>query len=354
MAARTQSEAANTAVQRSPAEWRGPEMAARDDWIVRFTDAEAAEIEAAVEAGRHVDLVALDRQRFPLPSLGARLAEIAADVVEGRGFVLLRGLPVERWDRETSARAFYGIGCYFGVPVPQNRMGHLLGHVKDLGLDPADPDNRIYQTSARHLFHTDSADMVGLLCLQKARRGGLSAIASSTAIFREIEARRPDLAEVLCGPFHVDRKGEIPEGKGPTYELAIYHRHGGRITCIYARDFIEAAQRHAHVPPLTPEQVEAMDLLDDLANSDEFQLRMAFEPGDIQFLHNHQILHARTAYEDWPEPERRRHLLRLWLSTPNGRPLPEAFAERYGTVAPGRLRGGIRVPGQRLIAPLDA
>jgi len=129
---------------------------------------------------------------------------------------------------------------------------------------------------------------------------------------------------------------------------------GGRLTTVYARDFIQAAQRFKHVPRLTGLQIEAMDLLDELAASDTFRLDMDFQPGDIQFLHNHQILHARTAYEDYPEPERKRHLLRLWLSAPNGRELPAALAARYGEVTVGKVRGGIRVPGQTLRAPLEA
>jgi Taurine catabolism dioxygenase TauD, TfdA family len=268
--------------------------------------------------------------------------------------VLLRGLPVARWTRLQSAAAFWGLGRHLGDPVPQNAQGHLLGHVKDIGKDPGNPTHRIYQTSYRHLFHTDSCDIVGLMCLRQAKSGGLSRIVSSTTLFNELARRRPDLAEVLAAPFTVDRKGEVPAGKGPHYQMAIAHHHAGQLTVIYARDFIEAAQRFADVPRLSPAQVEAMDLVDELAQDPDLYLDMDFEPGDIQFLHNHQILHARTAYEDHPEPERRRHLLRLWLSTPNGRELPPVFAERYGEFRLGRRRGGIVVPGQSLSTPLDA
>ena len=177
-----------------------------------------------------------------------------------------------------------------------------------------------------------------------AKRGGESAIASSTALYNEIAGTRPDLAAVLAEPFVVDRKGEVPEGKGPTYEMPIFHHHAGLMTTIYARDFITVAQRRSEVPALTSLQVDALDLLDKLAASDEFRLDMDFRRGDIQFLHNHQILHARTAYEDYPEEDRKRHLLRLWLSARNGRRLPPVFAERYGEIRVGRRRGGIMVP----------
>ncbi len=339
-----------------PAAWTAEEMRRRDDWIVPLTPSDVAELRgaAADSARRGVALTEITPAAFPLPGLGAKLTETLDQVVNGRGFALLRGLPVADMDRAEAARVYLGLGAWLGAPVPQNAMGHILGHVTDLGVDPTDPKNRVYQTSYRHLFHTDSCDIVCLLCLQPAKRGGQSAIASSTALYNEIARRRPDLAEVLARPFHLDRKGEIPAGKGPTYPLAVFHHCAGRMTAIYARDFIEAAQRFDHVPRLTAEQIEAMDLLDDLAASDRFRLDMDFQPGDVQVLHNHQILHARTAYEDWPEPERRRHLLRLWLSARQGRPLPPGFAERYGEIAVGRVRGGIRVPGARLVAPLEA
>ncbi len=341
---------------RDPGQWYGPELAAKGDWIELLSPADLAEIDAAVTAAQagHDDLLTVTQDDFPLPTLAPRLADLAREIVWGRGFVLLRGLPVEAWGRQRCAWAYYGLGLHLGDPVPQNAAGHLLGHVKDLGKDPRNPQTRIYQTSHRHLFHTDSCDVVGLLCQQPAKQGGRSALVSSVTIFREIERRRPDLAEVLRQPFTIDRKGEIPAGKDRTYEMAITHLHGGQVTTIYARDFIEAAQRFPEVPRLTPAQLEAMDLVDSLAASPELRLDMDFRPGDLQFLHNHQILHARSAYEDWPEPERRRHLLRLWLSARQGRELPPVFAERYGEIRVGQRRGGIQVPGQQLVAPLDA
>jgi hypothetical protein len=337
-----------------PAAWKATEMRQRRDWIVALDAGAVEELKGAVEASRAVPIVELTARDFPLPTLGKRLRELQRDVVHGHGFTLLRGLPVRELDRESVARMYVGMGRHFGDPVPQNAKGHLLGHVKDIGQNPHNPEHRIYATNYRHLFHTDSCDIVGLLCLQPARSGGRSAIASSTSIYNAMVRTRPELVRELEQPFHVDRKGEIPEGQGPTYQLAIFHHVAGQLTTVYARDFIQAAQRFEHVPRLTRLQVEAMDLLDELAASDTFRLDMDFQPGDLQFLHNHQILHARTAYEDYPEPERKRHLLRLWLSVSNGRELPAALAARYGAVTVGTLRGGVRVPGQTLSAPLEA
>ena len=336
-----------------PALWYSAEYAGSDQWIFNFEKGHILELEEAVAATWRTPIPQLEKTSFELPQLGRCLGDIRSTLLEGRGFAVLRGLPVGSWCREVSVRAFYGMGCHLGVPVSQNASGHLLGHVRDLGLDPLDPVNRVYQTRHRQPYHTDSTDVVGLMCLQKARSGGKSTICSSTTIYHEIARLRPDLLKVLQEPFTVDRKGEIPEGKAETYELAIFHRVADKITCIYARDFIDAAQRHGTVARLRAEQVEALDLLDELACSDPIRLDLEFEPGDIQFLHNHQILHARTLYEDWPEAGRKRHLLRLWLSTADGRVLPPKFEERYGEIVPGQPRGGIRVSGAELQAPLE-
>ena len=339
-----------------PSAWYGPDMARSDEWVYRLTADDIAEIESAVDdvERRGLDIVDIRRDDFPLPTLGSKLVAIQRDLVEGRGFVLIRGVPIEGREIEWSARAYWGLGTWFGDAVSQNGKGHVLGHVTDMGYDVNDPRVRIYTTSARQPYHTDSCDIVGLLCLKPAKSGGQSAIASSVTVFNEMITRRPDLAEVMAQPFYIDRKDEIPEGKAPYYQMPIVHYHTGLLSTIYSRNFIDAAQqRFTDVPRLSQGQLEAMNFFDSLAASDAIRLDMDFAPGDIQFLHNHQILHGRTPYEDHPEPDRKRHLLRLWLSAPNGRSLPAAYAERYGNIEAGTRRGGIWVPGVPPRAPLD-
>jgi len=267
---------------------------------------------------------------------------------------MLRGFPVERYTREEQAIAYLGIGSWFGRARSQNAKGHLLGHVKDLGLDISDPNVRYYQTNRKLEYHTDSVDVVGLLCLNSARSGGESFIASSMTLYNEILARRPGLLPALFELFPTDRRGEVPEGMQPWFDMPIYHRHARRLSCIYVRQYIESAQQHfPEAQRLTRAQVEAMDLLDELVNDPQIHLSMAFRPGDMQFLHNHQILHSRNDFENWPEPERHRHLLRLWLAPAAARPLPVIFASRYGSLTPGE-RGGIVVGGTTLNVPLEA
>jgi len=342
--------------QTGPAAWYGPEIVKRTDWLMPLTPAEIAEVETAATAlaAREADIAAIKASDFPLPTLGPKLkARVDAEVLNGRGFLLLRGLPVERWTMREAATAFFGLGAHLGSARSQNGKGHVLGHVQDLGLASNDPNVRIYQTHERQTFHTDSCDIVGLLCLKTAQSGGLSALVSSTTIFNEMRKRRPDLLKHLFEPLATDRRGEVPEGQKPYFLLPPFSWYQGRLTAIYQRQYIDSAQRFPDAPRLTPEKIEALDMFDALTNDPKLHLFMEFKPGDVQLVHNHTLLHDRTSFVDWPEPERKRHLLRLWLAASNARPLPEAFAQRYGSVTIGD-RGGIIVRGTRLQAPLEA
>jgi hypothetical protein len=342
--------------QNNAAAWYGPEMSKRSDWAMPLTYAEVAEVESATKvlAAREADIAAIRAADFPLPTLGARLkARVDAEVLNGRGFLLLRGLPVERWTMRESATAFYGLGAHLGSARSQNGKGHVLGHVQDLGLDVNDPNVRIYQTHERQTYHTDSCDIVALLCLKTAKSGGLSALVSSTTIFNEMRRQRPDLLKLLFQPIATDRRGEVPEGQKPYFEIPVFNWHKGFLTAIYQRQYIDSAQRFADAPRISPQLKEALDLFDALTNDPRLHHFMEFKPGDVQLVHNHTMLHDRTSFVDWPEPGRRRHLLRLWLAADHARPLPEVFAQRYGSVTIGD-RGGIIVRGTRLQAPLEA
>jgi TfdA family taurine catabolism dioxygenase TauD len=339
-----------------PAAWTGPDMAGRTgEWLHTLTDTELAEIDAAIRAHKAAGraMGEITAEGFRLPTLGPRLAAVLEDLLYGRGFAVLRGLPVERLGVEDSAIAYLGIGAHFGSFRSQNARGHLLGHVKDIGLDIRDPKVRYYQTTRALEYHTDSCDVVGLLCLKTAKAGGESRIVSSVTLHDEILRRRPDLAGALFHAFPTDRRGEVPPGMLPWFEVPVFSWHEGRLSAIYSGQYIRSAQ--ANFPEarrLTPAETEALALLDALANDPALNLQIEFRPGDMQFLHNHQILHSRTDFENWPEPERHRHLLRLWLAPKAGRPLPPAFAQRYGGLTPGD-RGGIVVKDTVLTFTLE-
>ena len=284
------------------------------------------------------DIINIGRADFPVPSLEPLLQRVRRETLHGRGFMLLRGIPVERYTLRQSAVAYWGLGLYLGEAVSQNGQGHVLGHVTNLGLDYGDPEVRGYQTSARLNYHADSSDLVALLCLRTSKS--------------ELVRTRPDHARTLMAPLYYTRWGEIPEGKKPYAEINVFTPCNGRMIASYVRSSINKSQALPSVPRLTPQQVEAMDHLDALAADPRIHLDMEFRAGDVQVLCNHSILHSRTAYEDWPEVEKRRHLLRLWLACDDGPVLPQFMTDRFqGLTASGRP-DGIRVPGSRLVAPL--
>lgn len=340
-----------------PPAWYGPDKARRaHEWVWQLSADEVAELEAAADAfdASGEALERISTTSFPLPRLAAKLGRLLSELLEGCGFTLIRGLPVERYDLRRAALIYLGLGRHLGSLRSSNGKGHLLGHVKDIGLSIDDPNTRFYQTNRKLEYHTDSSDLVGLLCLQTAKAGGESFIASSMTVYNEIRRRRPDLVESLFTPFPTDRRGEVPAGMLPWFEIPVFNWHAGRLSGIYIRHYIEEAQRlFPQAPRLTAGQLEVMDLIDELVNDPSIHLQMTFLRGDMQFLHNHQIFHSRNDFENWPEPHRQRHLLRLWISPANGRPLPEVFIPRYGSVTPGD-RGGIIVPGSRLTVSLDA
>ena len=338
-----------------PGVWYGAGISESLDWAYPLSGAEQGElVDAMREALQDPNNIAtITKADFPLPHLGERLDALRREVIQGRGFVLIRDFPLEGFDFAEVAAMYWGLGAHLGSARSQNTRGHLLGHVVDLGDTFENKSQRGYLTNRHLMYHSDSVDIVSLLCLRKSKSGGLSSIVSSYTIHDEMWKRRPDLAEALYGPVGRDRRDEIPKGKGPWYELPVFNHLDGRLAISYLRAHIETADRHEDAPPMSDSVSEALEFLLELANDPALYLQMSFEPGDIQIVHNHQILHNRTAYEDWPEPERRRYLLRLWLSPPDGITLPDAFAERYGAVTQGD-RGGVDVPGIKLHVPLKA
>ncbi|MBE1591754.1 TauD/TfdA family dioxygenase [Nonomuraea angiospora] len=322
-----------------PGEWLGSELRDDDSWRIRLTEAHRQEVLAAVhaagrevteahrqevlaagsevtEAHRQEALAAgseVSRESFRLPTLGPVLRRVRDELTHGRDFFLLQGVPVEGLSERQCETVALGLASHVGGIVPQGPEGAPVMHVRDTGADPSHARTKSYQHSGRLGYHSDPTDVVALLCVRPAKSGGLSAVVSSVAVHNEVVRTRPDLAEVLYEPWWHDRR----TGDGPDsfYTKPICAaRPGGGVSMAYGPDYLRSAQRGATVPPFTRAQEEAMSRLDDLTNDPRFTLTMDLRPGDLQFLNNHVTLHSRTAYEDHPEPSRRRHLLRLWLS----------------------------------------
>jgi hypothetical protein len=328
-----------------PAAWTGPEIATvPHTWQWTLSGAEVEELKEAAHGfiSRDGDLAHLTPENFVVPGVERKLRLLRETLIHGIGFHLIHGLPLDELNDEQATVIFCGVGAHLGSARSQNALGDLLGHVRDTGADSRDPNTRIYQTKERQTFHTDSSDVVGLLCLNEAREGGDSLLVSAATIYNVFRRERADLLGYLFDPVATDRRGEVPAGEKPFFTIPVLNWHVGFLTVMYQRQYIDSAQRFPDAPHLPAGHVEALDLFDKLANDERLNFSMRLRPGDMQFVYNHSLLHDRTAFVDWPEPDRRRHLLRLWLSIPADRPLPRCFAQRYGSIEIGN-RGGIVV-----------
>ncbi len=328
---------------RTTATWRGEDLQKDEGrWVWQLTDKENKElIHASRQALRQVESpVDITLQDFILPHLSDKLRQLKNDLIQGLGFKVIRGLPATGLSQHEMEAIFVGIGTHIGNKRPQNANGDLLGHVRDVGKASSDPNVRIYQTSERQHFHTDSADVVGLLCLRPAMHGGESLLVSAETVYTQMWEKRPDLLRLLLEPIATDRRGEVPPGMKPFTLIPVFSHHDGKLTVYYQRQYIESAQRFEDAPRLTDRHQEALDLFDSLCNDPALYLSMHLQGGDMQFVYNHALLHDRTSFQDHEDPTRKRYLRRLWLSVPEDRELPQVFAERFGNIEPGN-RGGI-------------
>jgi hypothetical protein len=314
----------------APAAWRAKDMRGSKRWIYELSGADLEDIDEAHARLSAMKLaIPFGAEDFPLGALAERLAAMRQEIESGTGVMLIRGLDVDRYGLDGTRLVYWGLGAHLGRALAQNPAAALLVDVRDEGGDPyKEVKARGYHTSQYLPFHNDQGDVVGLLCYRTAKSGGLSCICSSAAIHNEILRTRPELAEVLYGPFYADVRGEEPPGRKPYYEEPRYALFEGRFYAQHGPTYVKSAQRFSEVPRLGDAQLAAMALIDQLAASDEFRLDMDFRPGDIQFLNNHLVLHSRTGFEDYDEPERKRHLLRLWLRTPGYAKVPPFFRAR--------------------------
>jgi hypothetical protein len=305
-----------------PSFWTRADVSDETRWIERLGPVELDELGRVADALRGRPLSELKPDL--LPSSG-RLAEAArrwrATLKVGLGFVLVRGVEVDGVTPEELALRYAILGLYLGTFVPQNMRGELLTHIRDTGADPTLSSTRLYTTRAEQEFHTDGADIIGLLCRRTSRSGGTSRIVSSGAIVAEIQRTRPDLYSVLFGdfPWHYQEAG-MPTAlwfARPICTVPGTTPEGALLNTFFIPWYIWRSQELPDAPRLTEQQSEVLTLIVELANDPRFFLDMAFEPGDVQWLKNAAILHKRTEYQDFDEPDRKRHLLRLWLSAPD-------------------------------------
>jgi hypothetical protein len=317
--------------------WKGPEIDWRQHGLHVFTQEEIAEIDAALavlrDAGQ-VDLPEITPARFPLDRVGPLMTGLRRTLRTGPGFVMLRGLPRERYSADDMARIYFGLGSYLGVPKVQSYLGDILGHV--INVAEVEPKSRGYRKGGELAMHVDSVDLcdvVALMCLRRSVSGGASRIASALAIRERLQATRPDLLEVLERGFFFRRSTEDGRRAGrflSPHRIPAFAETEGEVSCYFLPSYAIRAEAEGELK-LTDIEWEAIQAVEKLATSEEFYLDMDFDEGDIQFLNNRTILHGRTNYVDDKPLERRRHLLRLWLQVPDWPALPQA--QRFSTTA---------------------
>jgi hypothetical protein len=336
--------------------WRGEDLAQDRSWQHHWREGELAEIDEALgrAQAKGLNWQQVTAENFALDKVAQRLAWAARELEEGRGLVKFIGLPVAHYDEAQLRLIWMGLAQNLGTPVYQDCQGQLMRDIRDEGGDlgarhghlvAKDGGEAFLSSKARTYsngelrFHTDRTDVVGLLTVQQAARGGVSRLTSTAAVHNEMLSRRPDLLELLFQPYHRSRLGEEPGGGDVVYALPVMGLCRGKFTSHYSRTYIEAAQLLPETPPMTAAQWEALDLLAVLAEDLSLEMRMA--PGDIQLLNNHVIYHARAPFEDDPAAGQVRQLYRVWLAMANSRPLPADHAVLWREVAAGALRGGI-------------
>jgi Taurine catabolism dioxygenase TauD, TfdA family len=312
-----------------PAAWIGADLAADSSWLQHLSAQQVAEIDAALAEvkRRGLGFPRFSREDFPLPTLQAELARHAEELENGRGFLVLRGLPVERYSSDEINTLYYGLGLHLGTPVCQNPRGDLLGEVMNVG-DIHDKNTRVYQTNLYLPYHSDPSDVVGLLCVRKAVQGGVSSLISVAAVYNRILRDHPEYLGLLYRPMYFAHLCEDQPSLSPIFSF-----HQGKLSCRYLRQYLELGHEIRQLP-LSRVEIEALDLFDSLIHDPELRLDMLMEPGDLQFANNYAVLHSRTEFQDYDDPAQRRRMLRLWLKMPNARALAPEFPGRNGFPAP--------------------
>jgi len=328
----------------NPGSWVGRDMSKSDNWLTTWSPQAVAEISAATKTAKKF-APHFDKNEFHIPSTEFEIKSILDDLENGKGFSIIRGLSLSEMEPADCEALFWGLINHLGHPVSQNSKGECLGHVKDLGLDANNNKVRNYQTSAELFFHNDACDVLALMCLQPAKTGGHSRLASIPDLFNAMFKQDESLTRELFKPYTFDRRGEPgwpDEDQKPYYLLPIFNYYAGYLTTrLTPRSYIHSAQRFKGAPRLSKRMQMALDLMEEIVVRSEISFNFEMKEGDIQLVNNYCVFHSRTEYEDFQEPTQKRHLLRAWLSVSNSRILPPWFKSRWRSVVQGEIRGGI-------------
>ena len=333
----------STHEQQRAAAWTPRDLDRDRTWIFALPEKATSDLAAMIKETwvPERDLLDYTRDEFDLGS-SKRVIEAAMNEAKyGRGLALLRGLPRKNIEEKQFELLTWAIGLHFGVSRPQGKASHYMSAVRNIGTDYRSATGRGYSSNAKLDYHTDSADVVGLSCYNKAESGGESMVTSSLAAYDYFEAQDPKAVKYLHEPVHFSRQGEQAAGQPASYPHPIFDTRNGLRFSRWNRNRVVAGQALEGVPRIDAEHFAALERFDQLLGAPELQYKMYLEPGDLQILNSHVNLHARTDFVDHQEPSQRRLLFRMWLATPDSVELPESWRPGYGEVAAGAVRGGI-------------
>ena len=324
-----------------PCVWRGDQLSERPDWIQQLSDQEQEEFGKL-----------LSQPDMSLaPALTEHLKQIQHSLEHGSGAVWLKGLQFDGADDQSLQDAFLAMSCVVGTPLSQSATGERVFSVRNAGYAENDPRARGPNTNKKLSFHTDRCDVIGFLCIQPAISGGENQVVSSAELFNVIQSRRPDLLQILMQPYHYQRHTVDTANDLPFTLQPIFSFYEGHFAANFLRVLIERAHANPELPDMSDEQREALDYLEQVAGEEGMHLTFRQQRGDVLFLNNWVTLHRRTEFQDDPDPQNRRHILRVWLSMPNSRPLDPMFAGNYGETAAGAIRGGMRAANPDATTP---
>ncbi len=332
-------------LKQATASWTRLDVEHDASWIQRLTAQEIGSIDQALAYAKKLNKPYLDMspEDFPLTEPAKQALERAVHATQSRwGFCLVKGLPVERWSEEDSRLAYWGMGLHMGVARTQNKASDILNDVRDIGAEYY-KSGRGYNTRAELDFHIDFGDIVSLLCRRTAKTGGRSLITSTRAVYEEVVRSHPQLVDTLHEPFYFSWQGSSGKDDGGFYTCTIAGFNDGYFAYRSNLKNIIAAQRDfPEVPRLTAKQQQLLELLETLYRDPQLCYSMQLEAGDLQIVNNYNVIHSRTSFEDYEEPDLKRHLIRLWLGIPKCQPLPEAWVTPYKNIAANSVRGGLR------------
>lgn len=327
-----------------PKAWLARDITSRSDWIRPLTSSEKEGLLHGLAAfkasGQPLEMSC--GADFPFQNIQTLIEDINAQLYRGHGVTVLKGFPIEGLDEDSIKQLYWGFTNHLGVLRPQGKDSALVNHVKNAGGVYRAAGGRGYNTNAELDFHVDFSDFVGLLCINAAKSGGISKVCSSRALFETLKQEAPALAEALTMPLYYSRQDEEAADEPPYYQTPVVAFEQGWFSCRYTRNHIRYAHRHEGASAPSELQEQAMEWIDQASRSDKFTFDMQLAPGDFQLLNNHVVLHSRTAYEDFDEPERKRSLLRSWIATPNSQPLSPLMRDAFHDHRPGAVRGGIK------------